>query len=256
MSTEILSHVPKEQVFENFEPRFRDLFRAGNTLLDSFHQTYGRLMEPPSEFFIDYLLMQARDYHASALGYQLDYQYAEVVGDERLAKKCMKLAMHKQALALIFCDAADRGNTLGGGLQNTHVAAIVGFIQQRVTDNSAQAEMTGNLLALFHAQRERGFRIPAPKTMLVTLIGDEGCPDTADIMRVTTAYRIPIDILIVNERHNDRRGFRRSNDHAIALYEDLYGSPPIPFVVFPNGVRLSEPSMQQFAMALFENNMI
>src|SRR5690242_8450088 len=106
MPSEILAQVPKQQLFENFEPRFRELFRNGNALLDSYHKSYERLLRPASEFFVDHLLTQARDYHASALGYLLDYEYAQAIGDERLAKKSHKLAEHREALALIFSDAA------------------------------------------------------------------------------------------------------------------------------------------------------
>jgi len=256
MSTEILSHLPKEQIFENFETRFRDLFHAGNTLLDSYHKAYDRLWQPPSEFMIDHLLTQARDCHASALGYRLDHQYALDTGDERLARKSLKLATHKQSLALILADAADRGNTFSGSPQNANVAGIVAFIQARAGENPVNSDTVLELLSLFQAERERGFQIPPPNAQLTTIIGDEGCPDTADIMRITTAYRVPVDLLIINQRHNDRRGFRQSQDHAVALYEDLYGSPPIPLVVFPNGERISEPTAQQFVKAFFENGMI
>jgi hypothetical protein len=256
MSTEILSHIPKEQVFENFEPRFRDLFHAGNALLELYHKSYERLMQPPNEFFIDQLLTLARDYHASALGYMLDYQYGQDINDGRLSEQSLKRAIQKQSLALILTDAADRANTLSGSPQNPKVADIVRFIQKRAMENAAHTEVITELLRLFQAQRERGFRIPSPHSQLVTVIGDEGCPDTADIMRITTAYRIPVDILVINERHSDRRGFRQSNDHAIALYEDLYRAPPIPFVVFPNGARISEPTACQFMTAFFENGMI
>jgi hypothetical protein len=256
MSTEILSHVPRAQIYENFEQRFRDVFRAGNALLDTYHKSYDRLRLPHSEFMIDQLLTLTRDYHASALGYMLDHHYARDKGDERLARKSLKLASHKQAMALILADAADRANTFSGSPQNANVAEIVGFIQARARENPVNAETTSELLELFQSERDRGFQIPPPNSRLTTLIGDEGCPDTAEIMRITTAYRIPVDILIINERHTDRRGFRQSNDHAIALYEDMYGSPPIPLVVFPNDERMSEPTAHQFVKAFFENRMI
>jgi hypothetical protein len=256
MSTEILHHVAAEKIFENFESRFRDLFHAGNSLLETYHKAYDRLWLPPSEYFIDQLLTLARDCHASALGYQLDYRYACDTGDERLAQKSLKLAVHKQSLALILSDAADRGNTLPGAPQNRYVTGIVRFIQARARENPVDAATVSDLLRLFEAERARGYQLPPPKAQLTTLIGDEGCPDTADIMRITTAYRVPLDLLIVNERHTARRGFRHSNDHTIALYEDLYGSPPIPVVIFPDGRMMSEPTAHQFVKAFFENGMI
>lgn len=257
MPTEILSSYPKREIYIHLEPRFRPIFETAERLLTQYFDDPETLALPPDDFFIDELLTQARDYHAAGLGYLRDLGDADGSGDQRIAAESRRLALRAQSLALILADAADRANQASGREPNGQVRAKVDFIRAKAAETPANPAEVAELVRLFDEARRRGFRPPTSLQALVMIIGDEGCPDTANILRITNAYRLPVHFVVLNERHGDRSGFRRSNDHAQAYHEDAFldengqkAPPRIPHVTFPplsgEMVELLEPTPFQF----------
>src|SRR5262249_5563689 len=157
-----------------------------------------------------------------------------------IARESLGLSLKNQSLALILADAADRANQMEGKKPNRLVHPKVEFIWKRALESPASAAEVEEFLRLFNEERQRGFRVVSGPQPILMVIGDEGCPDTTNILRITNAFRMPVHLLVVNQRHNNREGFRRSNDHAQAYHEDAFlneqgekSPPPIPHVAFP-----------------------
>ena len=267
MTTEILNSYPVEEIFTNYEPRFRPVFATAEKLLKNYYESPEKLLTAPDDFFIDDLLTQARDLHAAGQGYIRDYHDATNAGDKRIARESLGLAVKTQSLALILADAADRANQAEGKKPNRLVHPKVEFIWRRAMESPADTASVEEFVRLFDVERQRGFRIVSALQPLVMVIGDEGCPDTTNILRITNAFRLPVHLLVINQRHNRRDGFRRSNDHAQAYHEDAFlnergekAPPPIPQVAFPirDGGRheLQEPSLFEFFKCLVDWEMI
>jgi hypothetical protein len=163
---------------------------AAYSLLDDYNKSPELLKKRPDDIFIDNLLCQMNEYRNS---------------DPH--------SIRSQSLALIFADAAERANSLPGKIgPNRLVGKLVEYNKEIILENAVELKTINALLDIFAAEHERGCMPPDPFRAILT--GDEESPNTAEVLAVTTAYRVPV-ILLTSNNKNSRTLMRFKDNSAL-----------------------------------------
>jgi hypothetical protein len=188
-----------------------------------------------------------------------EYQHYAGVGASGAAGDSLTQAESRLTWALIYASAARKANRdEHGQIMNRRLEDKISASREKILGLSAALPLLGDLQAALDTAEGRGWQRGDGDTRLPICIGATWCLDTAKTVDITSAFRIPVHLLIMDEDNRDvEQGYTLFNDHALSIITDPYSEQlHIPVIIFPDSTQVVEPKPVTVVSALVEHRLM
>jgi len=250
--------MPRSELNEKRVRNFRHVFEAGAAVLERHFSGNGH--GGSTERALRSGLLRRLDAQATLWQAQLRlHQHFSHAGAPDSAAESLTHAERAQEWTLIFSSALRKSNRGPQGLPlNYRLDEHALSLRRRALRSAIQPPRLRELDRSLSISEGRSWARTDGDTRLPVFIGAMWCSDTTHVMEVTSAFGIPMHILIADEDNRDEAGFFHFNDHAQRLIMPAPGrpGPSVPLVIFPNGYHMIEPRPREFLLALVEHGLM